>query len=609
MLDECKGERLEEVLAVFSTAVLKKVIQEKSDGDHTAITERLAMESLSYNCERTNLSTLIMAHKLSLSGSLATKKEFRARYNDFADLLNLRERQTARRHEQLKVSVEEEIANDISDEEARNLQDRVEKNWTGSSEWLETILHGDNWSQKEGLLSTPFENVWKHVEDGTIGDIEYQDRKGLLEQLDARIRQHTHRLEKWQSFERTLAKDGRKKSGEKVPELKMRKKGIDLGFSTHETLQLIRSPLKAKGDRKPASLGEYAGLIENMRTELSNVGKPQLQGAKLNPRDKDSREDSEESLLSSPKPLETPPSRKQEHCSASNSDSEEVSPRSEHYATKSVSQTPPSEHVADEEDLSPTQSHHSTAEDENEQFDGPIDILSMTRHTSLHSDMPPPSPPSRTASPLASEILASVLTTSPSPTKPRHVLSLAERTRLSMSRASLAKASFQSEDTDDDLPELPSRSLQQNSKRASKSGAGQHMDMAEPSSSVRTNNPTEDLIARTRLSMSNFAAVQKNAQVDRRRSIKTAARNKRLSYLPKALETAVEDEDLVLDGVDKKKLIEGEVEVDYEVVFKSRPKIKTSPERSPQRSPVKAWGEMGGRGDLGGSSSPMSEGY
>jgi hypothetical protein len=112
--------------------------------------------------------------------------------------------------------------------------------------------------------------------------------------------------------------------------------------------------------------------------------------------------------------------------------------------------------------------------------------------------------------------------------------------------------------------------------------------------------------------MSNFATVQKNAQIDRRRSIKAAARNKResrSSYFPKSLEPAVEDEDLVLDGLDKKKLIEGEVEVDYDVVFKSRPRIKTSPETSPQRSPVKAWGEMGGRGDIAGSSSPMSEGY
>lgn len=613
MLDECKGERLEEVLAVFSTAVLKKVIQERNDGDHTAITERLAMENFSYTSERANLSTLIMAHKASLSRTLGSRKDSGARYNDFADLLNLRERQTIRRHEQLKVSAEGEPVDTILDQEVQILQDRVEKNWTGSDEWLETILHGDNWSQKEGLLSTPFDSIWKHVEDGSIGDVEYQERKGLLELLDSRIRQQSHRLAQWQSFERTLANDGHGNTNERRnSELRRKAKGIDLSFSAHKTLQLIRSPLKAAGGPKLVSLGEYGQLIGNMQNELAGVGKPRARGTKLSRSDQAFTNDSTETPLLSDDPLDAPRSPQQEHHFESNSDTDGASRRSENDA-KSIPQTPPSEHVAEvDEELSLTQSVNTAADEDNEQFDGPVDIPSTTRHTSLHSDMPPPSPPSRTASPLASEILASVLTTSPSPTKPRHILSLAERTRLSMSRASLAKASYQSEDSDDNLPELISNPLPQKLKRSSKSITGLHSEAVEPTSTNEAKNIQEDLIARTRLSMSNFAAVQKNAQIDRRRSIKAAARNKResrSSYFPKPLEPAVEDEDLVLDGLDKKKLIEGEVDVDYDVVFKSRPRIKTSPERSPQRSPVKAWGEMGGRGDVEGSSSPMSEGY
>ena len=613
MLDECKGEKLEEVLAVFSTAVLKKVIQERDDGNHTAITERLAMENFSYNGERTNLSTLIMAHKASLSKALAMKKESRARYNDFADLLNLRERQTIRRHEQLKVSVEGEPVDLISDQDAQILQGRVEKNWTGSNEWLETILHGDNWSRKEGLLSTSFDSVWEYVEDGIIGDLEYQERKGLLEQLDSRIRQQSHRLAQWQSFERTLANDGHKNTNERrTSELKRKAKGIDLSFPAHETLQLIRSPLKIAEAPKRASLGQYAQLIENMQKELASVGKPRAPGMKPNRTVEAYKIENNGPALLPDDPMDTPSSLQPEHHSESNSDTDGASHRSENYA-KSVSQTPPSEHVADlDEELSPTQSVNSAVDDENEQVDGPIDIPATTRHTSLHSDMPPPSPPSRTASPLAFEILASVLTTSPSPTKPRHVLSLAERTRLSMSRASVAKASYQSEDSDDNLPKLVSNPQPHKLKRSSKSITGQRNEIVEPTSTDEAKTVQGDLISRTRLSMSNFAAVQKNAQIDRRRSIKAAARNKResrSSYFPKPLEPAVEDEDLMFDGLDRKKLIEGEVEVDYDVVFKSRPRIKTSPERSPQRSPVKAWGEMGGRGDMGGSSSPMSEGY
>lgn len=214
--------------------------------------------------------------------------------------------------------------------------------------------------------------------------------------------------------------------------------------------------------------------------------------------------------------------------------------------------------------------------------------------------MPPPSPPSRPSSPLASEILASVLKTSPSPTKPRHVLSLAERTRLSMARVSMAKSDLHLEDLDDNVPELDAIS------HGPKSRKGLRISTNDPKTSVNANAQHEDLIARTRQSMSNFSSIQKNAQVERRRSVKADARKKRESYRPKPLEAAIEDEDLVLDGLDKKKLIEGEVEVDYDVVFKSRPRIKTSPERSPERSPVKAWGDMGGMAE---SSSPLSDRY
>jgi hypothetical protein len=173
-----------------------------------------------------------------------------------------------------------------------------------------------------------------------------------------------------------------------------------------------------------------------------------------------------------------------------------------------------------------------------------------------------------------------------------------------MSRVSIGPSNFRFEDLDEDALDTTS-ALPDISKRVSKS----RTSTIDPSSTTNVSNAHEDLIARTRQSMSNFGNVQKAAQIDRRRSIKAAARSKRASYLPKQLETAIENDNdtYVLDGLDKKKMIEGEVEVDYDVVFKSRPKIKTSPERSPERSPVKAWGDIGGLGDGMGSSSPIGE--
>ena len=106
MLDECKGERLEEVLAVFSNTVLKKVLLEDDSDHHQAIARQLAYENFSYTGERTVLSALILAHKSSLRKNLNKKEESRSNYHDFCNLLDLNDRRIVRRYEQLKEAIE-----------------------------------------------------------------------------------------------------------------------------------------------------------------------------------------------------------------------------------------------------------------------------------------------------------------------------------------------------------------------------------------------------------------------------------------------------------------------------------------------------------------------
>jgi len=86
----------------------------------------------------------------------------------------------------------------------------------------------------------------------------------------------------------------------------------------------------------------------------------------------------------------------------------------------------------------------------------------------------------------------------------------------------------------------------------------------------------EGLLERTRKSMAGFEAVQKKVQLERRRSMKDAKKKQREStYFPKVEEEAVTPDATAVE------LIEGDP--DYDSVFKSRPKIKTSPAVSPTR--------------------------
>jgi hypothetical protein len=127
------------------------------------------------------------------------------------------------------------------------------------------------------------------------------------------------------------------------------------------------------------------------------------------------------------------------------------------------------------------------------------------------------------------------------------------------------------EDTDEDgdhVPDLPRAPPS----RASQAGSGSSKERekeAEPEKHA-------ELIERTRKSMVGFEAAQQKAQMARRRSMKEAQKKQReSSYFPKV------EEEPITAAVEAAELIEGDP--DYEDVFKSRPKIKTSPAVSPSR--------------------------
>ena len=588
MLDECKGERLEEVLAVFSNAVLKKVLLEGNSEEHSALAQQLAFENFSYTGERTILSALITTHKVSLSKLLRAKENARANYKDFADLLNLNDRRIARRHEQLKQAIEESgPERKISERDAAAIQDLVQNNWTGQQEWLDTILYGDSMMGGDGLLVTRFDKVWRHVERGSIGELEDQKHVGLLEQLDARVKDQESRLSRWQEFGKTLSKGGSASSTKQSVPILAEKKKIDLGFNKHQALQ-IGSTSAAKG-RKPTytSLEEYARLVENLQSELADVGKPQVQ----------TKRPSRQSLLPekrqpslSPSPLPEP-----EHIEAQDeewssvSETDEPSPDSISYATKSASRTPPSESPPNarrtKQDFLlkrppvPKYASQAASEDEPKVSKEPTKPRKpRSPSPRRHPRTPSPIEPTKALeldetkfvkqknsdSDLADHILNSVAAASPSPKKPRHTLSLAERTRLSMSRASHSQYSDLHDDLD--IPDMSRLSIKPRQSTAPIS----------KTSSSESDGLHADLIERTRKSMAGFEAAQKKAQLERRRSVKDAKKKQReSSYFPKV------EEEVITPDISAIELLEGDP--DYESVFKSRPKIKTSPAVSPTK--------------------------
>ncbi|KAL2132416.1 hypothetical protein VTI74DRAFT_3814 [Chaetomium olivicolor] len=646
MLDECKGERLEEVLAVFSSAVLKKMVAEEKlgGGAYPALARTMALENRGYAEERAELVALVLAHRVSLKRTLEEKNAARARFRELSDLLALKEKTIARRRAEAQAAKRNAQGKALSEQQRAEVRRAVRNNWTGNERWMEALLYGDIESHKDNVLSATFDRVWRRVQSGRLAELE-ETSAGLLEQLENRVRGQQERLQKWQGFRERMFGNGAEASA-KESKTRPKPKGINLGFNVHESLHLGRtSPRKLPRSMPPEMDSHYEALINGLKSDLAKISPaaPRIPSFFRTPRHPErspgrTEAQPEPEEISDISDLEEaqPPIR----LSPSRRETIRVADEPAFEPVLRKAQTFDEEHAyLGDEPLTPSrlrraatiQSHSSSSSSSRTRLVGQgsptkshRQRLSPAPKPTSHATSPPrstrsppqlqptsperspPPSPDRPLSPtqqLADDILASVNAASPSPVKkPRHRLSLAERTRLSMARrtshANLRVAADEDgfvdhdEDEDEEKPEIAPLPLQ----RAPVT-IPVVAERPPPPADTDSGNATqegggyEDLITRTRRSMASFDLARQKAQLERRRSLRksvtpsTPAHGGRCgsgSYFPAVGEEDGEEGNnttLLL----AEELMNGEGKDDYEAVFMSRPKLKNSPVGTPVR--------------------------
>lgn len=645
MLDECRGERLEDTLAVFSSAVLKKVVTERrlNSSDHSALAQHLALEQRGYANERAELNTLILAHKASLRSKLGCKEIARNQYGELAHALDQKEHAVLKRRERAKKASVQGHSVRISDEEKAAVRRAVRNNWTGNERWQEALIYGDANARRDGLLSTPFDRVWRRTRSNRLAELDNQSG-GLLEQLDDRVRVQRERLDKWRIFRQELCGDAQDAIQGKGAQKLRSQRGIDLELSVHESLHLGRmSPRKLTIPKTRHTDGEYSDLLKQLESELERVNAvpaapalgrlkgrvPTAHTPKQPISDDDAPEqpraeeisdlDDEPNMLSRPasRPIGTAsrqdledtidadaapgrpqrPSRPTLQQPLSTMAAYRLKPKSSEISPLDSTGT---DLLAQTKEHSPRGSPIRYANNKS-----PSPMHSPTRSVPPSPSWSPPrrSPVQRTHSPeeilpsptqqKADQILESMDAASPSPIKqsrPRHKLSLVERTRLSMSRG----IGIDLDDEDELTIESPTNLGRRSASRSPvKKPSMSTISIPEDADLDGEPDHGNDLVARTRKSMANFEAAQQKARLERQRSLKREARQQktgsigRQTYFPAVEEDGQGEEDTttaVLEDLMAREAEAGEGGVDYEAVFKSRPKIKTSPPSTPLRS-------------------------
>ncbi|OAA36739.1 hypothetical protein BBO_08018 [Beauveria brongniartii RCEF 3172] len=535
MLDDCKGERLEEVLAALSSAVLRSTLAGQSRTRPLAV--EFALEDRGYQGDGHLLRPLIIAHRASLKRSLEKRRQAAAKFSDFGDLLAMKERGIARRSEILRAKQANESDARISEDMCQRLRQTVRNNWSGNEAWMETLLAGDAaGKESKGLLGTPYDRVWRRVQQGRLAELEDEGR-GLLQQLDSRVDAQKQRLARWDELRRDMASGSRNKRPasplKRRPAPKPVSKGIDLQFNSHKDLH-VGAALGITPTNDEQLDEDYATIIDDLDHELTEIKTNSFENAvqrlhnmsaqygktdvsvhlSSDPiselsdlEDMDEEDDEPEPapyyplhrtnnihhtatsrLPSRPGGTYADPAAHTLH--RSGSDGSYGAPYSEDgYSTASTSRQPSSSHAGnlrqqytdgDETSWSPPTTSSWAA-----------DYMTETT-ASRGSDSPSPKKARGAISATAAG-------------KPRHTLSLAERTRMSMARRSM-------QFLQDEEPELP----------ASHRGGIPPLPKTSAAAKMQEEDKEEedDLASRTRISMAGFEKAQQKARTDRQREMR-----------------------------------------------------------------------------------------
>ncbi|KAJ4989955.1 hypothetical protein SVAN01_04602 [Stagonosporopsis vannaccii] len=276
MLDECKGDKFYEVIALFSTAVLKKVLASRGGNDtNTAVARKLATAAMLSSDEQRSLLPLAIAHKAALVNVLRRKQETRRRLTEFEATLDSKAIDINKR---IRKCMDTPRAKRpaVPQREADAFKRQLADNWIGNQKWLGVMLHGEQAQAGDAFLNTHFEKVWHMVERGRKLE-DAAPEAGLLEDLQSRVQEQQTRLQKWKVFHQELRRgnDEITSARQKIPTAVK-----EFKFDSHTQHQLPSAERnEPSAVQRPALRQAYLDILADLDSELLRISQSKPQPA------------------------------------------------------------------------------------------------------------------------------------------------------------------------------------------------------------------------------------------------------------------------------------------------------------------------------------------
>lgn len=208
MLDECKGEKVEELLAVVSTATLKKALLKGRSHARDNISEalRIALCDHFSSADGEKLVPMILAHCSSLHKILRERKGLAYADARTRGLLSDKDAELDVREHKCQSIPFTEL--DLPDAQAA--KESFLSSWKGKDVWATAFLDGGLSAGTDEILDATFEDIWGQARNAasqrasSSSSFLHGPSKNLVVDLDSRLSEQRSRLQYWKEFKLSL---------------------------------------------------------------------------------------------------------------------------------------------------------------------------------------------------------------------------------------------------------------------------------------------------------------------------------------------------------------------------------------------------------------------
>ena len=275
MLDDCKGDKFEELLASFSAAVLRKVVAVSADDMVSNPAMKLSTAPAMTPTEYRTLLPLILAHQVSLGSVGERHTRVQEAYDRFSQLLDDKRVELTNRADQGSRGCMNYMQSDP--EMVRELQ----TNWLGSEEWATALLQGGSQSNADAFLELPFSAAWMQAKNSNVDSLSGGLKQDLVLDLEARVLAQRSRLNKWHEYNKSLSKE---RGTEEMRTASSKEPRVL--FRDHQSLTIasISKAVRQPGDRGRTLKGPDKYLLSSVNEALSRInGKSRVKPAGFTP--------------------------------------------------------------------------------------------------------------------------------------------------------------------------------------------------------------------------------------------------------------------------------------------------------------------------------------